>query len=437
MKKRFWASNIFENVLVKTSRVPDRGRHGEMTLRVSEGGGREESLVCTTASFFRSPVCEESCRVVDKCINDNNTSLLKTSLYIIIFNSHYIIIHSLMISNEVSFPSANGELQIFGDLSLPQEDHLVPAIVVINGSGPTDRNGNVPQMKLKLNTSNQFAKHMAQERPKDRAIAVLSYDKRGVGKSTTKGDKNLFYRTGMMDIVLDAVEAVRYVSDHPCIDKSKIVLMGHSEGAIILPIICQEVNKAGLTDIFGCIFYSGFGENIEKAMELQREHILTDVQMEKGIKGFILRSVVTKDKLIKQYEDMKKKVHAPGDPDFISMQCGLVKQPAKWWREHMEYDVEDALKEHITCHCLAITGQKDVQVHNEQCSSEKAAAFVPFAASVESHRPMNLTHALRSIDGRANILNIKKDYVRMGRLPLDAELLVLTDNWCDRKLFGL
>lgn len=344
----------------------------------------------------------------------------------------------LMISHEVSFPSANGELQIFGDLSLPQEDHhLVPAIVVVNGSGPIDRNGNVPQMKLKLNTSNQFAKHMTEERPKDRAIAVLSYDKRGVGKSTTKGDKNLFYRTGMMDIVLDAVEAVRYVSDHPRIDKSKVVLMGHSEGAIILPIICQEVKKAGLTDIFGCIFYSGFGETIEKAMELQREHILADVQMEKGIKGVILRSVVTEDKLIKQYEDMKEKVHAPGDPDFISMKCGVVKLPAKWWREHMAYDAEDALKENITCHCLAITGQKDVQVHNEQCSSEKAVAFAPLAASVESHRPINLTHALRSIDGRASILNIKKDYVRMGKLPLDAELLALTDNWCDHKLFGL
>jgi len=343
---------------------------------------------------------------------------------------------------EVSFPSADGTLQIYGDLSLPEQqeqssDELLPAIVIVNGSGPIDRNGDIPQMKLKLNTSNQFAKHMAEERPKDRAIAVLSYDKRGVGKSKKKGDKNLFYRTGMLDIVLDAVEAVRYVFAHPRIDKSKIVLMGHSEGAIIMPIICREVKKAGLTDIFGCIFYAGFGETLGKALELQRETILADVQMEKGVKGFILRSAVTEDKLVKQYESLMKKVHAEGDPDFISMQCGLVKQPAKWWREHMAYDVEGALKEYITCHCLAITGQKDVQVHNEACSPDKAAAMVPLAASVESHRPINLTHSLRSSDGREGLLNIKSNFVRMGKLPLDAELLSITDDWCDRRLFGL
>lgn len=347
----------------------------------------------------------------------------------------------MTIVKEISFPSADDELRLFGDLSLPEQEeqphhHLVPAIVVINGSGPIDRNGDVPQMKLKLNTSNQFAKHMVEERPEGRTIAVLSYDKRGVGKSTKKGDKNLFYRTGMMDIVLDAVEAVRYISAHPRIDKSKIVLMGHSEGAIVLPIICREVKNAGLSDIFGCIFYAGFGETLENALELQRETILADIQLEKGIKGFILRSLVTEASLIKQYEQMKKKVfHAEGD--FISMKCGLLKQPAKWWREHLVYDVERALKENVTCHCLAITGQKDVQVHDEPCLPEKAAALVPSAASVESHRPINLTHSLRAMDGRAGILNIKSEYIRMGKLPLDAELLSITDDWCDRRLFGL
>jgi len=152
-----------------------------------------------------------------------------------------------MIKKEVSFPSADGTLQLYGDLSLPLPEEeessdfhqklLLPAIVIVSGSGPVDRNGDIPQMKLKLNTSNQIAKHLVEERPKDRTIAVLSYDKRGVGKSIKKDDKNLFYRTGMMDIVLDAVEAVRYISAHPRIDKSKIVLMGQSEGAIILPNI--------------------------------------------------------------------------------------------------------------------------------------------------------------------------------------------------------
>ena len=48
------------------------------------------------------------------------------------------------------------------------------------------------------------------------SIAVLSYDKRGVGKSINKNDKNNFYnRAGMYDLVNDAVEAVRFASQHP------------------------------------------------------------------------------------------------------------------------------------------------------------------------------------------------------------------------------
>jgi len=46
-----------------------------------------------------------------------------------------------------------------------------------------------------------------------------------------------------------------------------------------------------------------------------------------------------------------------------------------------------------------------------------------------------LTHALRTLEGPASLMNIKKDYVVMSKLPLDEELLDITDKWCDRVLF--
>ena len=157
-----------------------------------------------------------------------------------------------------------------------------------------------------------------------------------------------------------------------------------------------------------------------------------------GPQGWLLRRLVTKEKLEKQYSKFMTKVNAEDEPDFVAMYpCGLVKQPAKWLREHVEYDANDALAKHITCHCLAITGQKDFQVRNEFCTPERAAKLVPSAKSVEVHRPENLTHALRSMDGEAKMLNLKQDYKRMGKLPLDEELLSITDDWCDRILFGV
>lgn len=67
-------------------------------------------------------------------------------------------------------------------------------------------------MKMEFNTANQFAQHMAEKRGS--SIAVLSYDKRGVGKSIKADDKHFYYRAGMMDLVKDVVEAVKFLAGH-------------------------------------------------------------------------------------------------------------------------------------------------------------------------------------------------------------------------------
>lgn len=349
---------------------------------------------------------------------------------------------------EVSFPSSDGTFRLYGDLYLPpvsppssscndeaSANSLSPAIVIVAGSGPIDRNGNIPSFRINLNTSNRFAEHMSSRRSPHSPIAFLLYDKRGVGKSKKKGDKKLYYRAGMMDLVMDAVEAVRYLQESEQIDKKRILLLGHSEGAIVLPLICREFDRDGLHPIFGCIFYSGFGENIKDAMTLQNERILAEVQEKQGVAGWLLRRLITRDKLEKQHNALMDRVNSDDNPDFVSTHCGLVKQPAKWLREHIGYDASAALSDHISCHCLAVTGCKDVQVRDEFCMSDRAAAMVPNAESIEAHRPANLTHVLRSIEGPSKILNVKKDYTRMGKMPLDAELLSITDAWCDRILF--
>ena len=76
-----------------------------------------------------------------------------------------------------------------------------------------------------------------------------------------------------MDLVSDAVEALRFLTSHSKIDAERLVLMGHSEGAIILPLICKEATKAGLAPLKGCIFYAGFGTWIEESMKLQKRNV--------------------------------------------------------------------------------------------------------------------------------------------------------------------
>ena len=89
---------------------------------------------------------------------------------------------------EVSFSSSGAKLS--GDLYLPSNsERQVPVIIVVAGSGPIDRDGNAKAMSF--NTSNRFADHVIgrSEGHEGRECAVLTYDKRGIGKSAKHGDK--------------------------------------------------------------------------------------------------------------------------------------------------------------------------------------------------------------------------------------------------------
>ena len=221
------------------------------------------------------------------------------------------------------------------------------------------------------------------------------------------------------------------------------LLLGHSEGSIIMPLICKEevVAKKDLSPIFGCIFYAGFGENLVDAMAFQRGNILAEVDEMRGFKGWLLRKVITEKRLDKQYNDLLVKINAPDEPDFISVACGLRKISVKWFREHMAYDVHAALAKHITCHCLAITGKNDPAVRNKFCTKEMAAKLVPNAESAEVHRLRYLRHDLKSskalpFPSYKNFITLEIRERAMGRMPLHPELMSITEAWCDRILFG-
>lgn len=357
---------------------------------------------------------------------------------------------------EVSFPAADKSFNIYGDLYLPEvakhdDDNTnsfdkIPAIVIVAGSGPIDRQGNASGLlsTLGFNTNNRFAEYMMEsssstdENKRHNPVAILTYDKRGVGKSLKAGDNDWYYRAGMMDLVSDAVEAVRFLQSHPRIDPKSIVVMGHSEGSIILPLISQQIRQhpEGLAELKGGIFLSGFGENLFDAMKFQQANIIHEVENAQGAKGWILRKLITKERVEKQQKDLMETIDSREESDFIRMYCGIAKIPAKWFREHKQYDVHSTLASEMTCHCLAITGCKDVQVRHAFCQEATAKSLVPKAASIESHTLGNLTHALRSFEGSPSMLSLKQDYAHQGTLPLDAELLSLIATWCDRILHG-
>ncbi|MBI2705990.1 MAG: alpha/beta fold hydrolase [Actinobacteria bacterium] len=127
---------------------------------------------------------------------------------------------------EVSFDS--GGVTVRGSLRMPAGAGLVPAAVILAGSGPTDRDGNSTLVPGEIGTLSFLAKQLEAD-----GVASLRYDKLGAGKTglgpyATKPneiDFNVF--------VQEARDALTFLAAQPDIDTTKLLLVGHSEGGLI------------------------------------------------------------------------------------------------------------------------------------------------------------------------------------------------------------
>jgi uncharacterized protein len=124
---------------------------------------------------------------------------------------------------EVAFSNAKASVNLAGTLSVPNGTGPFAAAILIAGSGPQDRDGTIANHKPFLVLSDYLTR---------KGIAVLRYDKRGVGQSTGSAEM-----ATTMDLASDAECAMAYLKSRKDIDAGKIGLIGHSEGAMIAPAI--------------------------------------------------------------------------------------------------------------------------------------------------------------------------------------------------------
>ena len=114
----------------------------------------------------------------------------------------------------------NGNVTLSGSLYVPRGGGLHPAIVMLQGSGPEIRWG-----------ANRFwADHFGR-----RGIATLIYDKRGSGKSTGEWQTSDFN-----SLAGDALAGVSFLQRQEGIDPKKIGIHGHSQGALLAPLIAAQ-----------------------------------------------------------------------------------------------------------------------------------------------------------------------------------------------------
>lgn len=150
----------------------------------------------------------------------------------------------------------SGSIDLGGTLTVPRGVAAgggVPVVVIIAGSGPTDRNGN-SAMGIRPNSYAQLAWRLA-----ERGIASLRYDKRGL--PGTKGTVDIPHLT-LDEFAADA----RAAADSLARDSrfSRVVLLGHSEGASLALLAAREDHA-----VAGVISIAGIGRPLTIVMREQ------------------------------------------------------------------------------------------------------------------------------------------------------------------------
>jgi pimeloyl-ACP methyl ester carboxylesterase len=157
-------------------------------------------------------------------------------------------------TEDVNFTNQTDKVTLSGTLSMPKEKGSFPAVILVSGSGPQDRDeallGHKPFLVL--------ADYLTRQ-----GFAVLRYDDRGFGKSTGN-----FSTSNSSDFARDAYAAVQYLKTRKEINKKKIGVIGHSEGGMIATKLA-----AAYKDVAFIVLLAGPGMSGDQILLQQQEVI--------------------------------------------------------------------------------------------------------------------------------------------------------------------
>ena len=253
-----------------------------------------------------------------------------------------------------------------GALTRPDADGRHPSALLINGSGPIDRDSAMPGMALGLGRA--LAVALA-----DHDCVVLRYDKRGVG--TSHGD---YLSTGFHDECRDAAAALATLRAHPAVDPERVFVVGHSTGAVVAANLVQAAPPPA-----GYVLLAGAAQPGDQVLAWQSDRIAATLPRLLRPLGPVLarRQARERDRIRRSTADRHDRMPRSRLTD-------------RWLREYLAHDPGPDLAA-IDRPVLAITGGKDIQVDPVDVSRIGRLVTGPFDGEV----PADLTHLLRRDSG--------------------------------------
>ncbi|MEZ4841955.1 MAG: alpha/beta hydrolase [Flavobacteriaceae bacterium] len=302
---------------------------------------------------------------------------MKTILlfFITLWNVTVIFSQNEIIGEELSIPSK--KMDVKGTFLIPQNFSKGKIVILIPGSGPTDRNGNQPGF------TNNSLKLLAEALYKNN-IASFRYD-----KSVLHSIKNKDFKEediSFNDFIDDAVSVVKYFKNDERF--SSIIIAGHSQGSL--------VGMIAATGADAFISLAGAGRSIDLVFQ---EQLLNQAPALKDDIAKTLDSLRV-GKIDKNYNKLLSAIFRESVQPFL----------ISWIKHNPQVEIQK-----LTIPVLIVNGTKDIQVKVEDAELLHKNAKFSKLVIVE-----NMNHVLKEIDGG---INENMSSYNKPELPLSTQLV--------------
>jgi pimeloyl-ACP methyl ester carboxylesterase len=268
---------------------------------------------------------------------------------------------------EVGYENMRDGVKLAGTLTLPRGKGPFPAVLLITGSGPQDRNESLLGHKPFLVLADYLTRQ---------GIAVLRVDDRGVGGSTGSTPNST-----TENFAADVMAGIEFLKICKEIDPKQIGLIGHSEGGMIAPLVAAQngdvafivlMAGAGLTgeEILykqGAMIMKANGASVDQLAKQRatQESMFKILKEEKDPAAAEKR---LREELSKSLTEEEKKKAG----QTIAVHIKLSNTP--WFRYFLTLDPRPALRK-VKCPVLALNGENDLQVSANENLREIEAAL--------------------------------------------------------------
>lgn len=283
--------------------------------------------------------------------------------------------------SEQEVEATNGDVTLRGTLALPQGAGPWPAVLLIAGSGPIDREGTVAGHQFFKSLADSLARH---------GIASLRYDKRGTGSSSAG--------TGLEttdDLAADARAMFATLRRQTGIDSTRTGLLGHSEGGSI-----AIINAAANPQVRFAVLLATPGVKGKDMMVKQNELIVTaNGQAWTPALAADVEQIFTLIDTVANVQTLTAQLQAVAQRlPMLRRQMPVLTSP---WYRHMVQSDPTASLQRIACPVLALSGEWDCQVDCEQ----NLGAIERLVKRVTVRRYGHMNHMMQRCRDRAQGLN--------------------------------